>query len=180
MGRIGCRVVACVPPWEVAPSCTTANAQDNGTAEQNEPCWTSAFPTPRPPQCNSPATNCQTISMAPTSDGTGYRILTSFRKLFAYGDFPNDGDESSAVLARPMVGIAAHLVGGYYFVAADGGIFAFGDAPFFGSMGAQPLNLPIVGMAATPSGNGCWWVPPGGGFSPWGDALFFGPGGGRP
>ena len=180
MGRIVCRVVACVPPWEVDPSCTTANAQDDGTAQQNEPCWTSAFPTPRPLPCNSPATNCQTISMAPTSDGNGYGILTSFGKLFAYGDFPNDGDESSAVLARPMVGIAAHPVGGYYFVAADGGIFAFGDAPFFGSMGAHPLNQPIVGMAATPSGKGYWLVAADGGIFAFGDAPFHGSMGGRP
>ena len=180
MGRIVCRVVACVPPWEIDPSCTTANAQDNGTAEQNEPCWTSAFPTPRPPPCNSPATNCQTISMAPTSDGNGYGILTSFGKLFAYGDFPNDGDESSAVLAQPMVGIAAHPAGGYYFAAADGGIFSFGDAPFFGSMGAHPLNLPIVGMAATPSGKGYWLVASDGGIFSFGDAPFFGSMGAQP
>ena len=36
VGRIVCRVVACVPPWTVDPSCTTAVAVDNATAEQNE------------------------------------------------------------------------------------------------------------------------------------------------
>jgi hypothetical protein len=46
IGRIVCRVVACVPPWQVDPSCTTALAIDNATAEQNEPCWTPAPPTP--------------------------------------------------------------------------------------------------------------------------------------
>jgi ribosomal protein L24E len=79
-----------------------------------------------------------------------------------------------------MVGIAAHPVGGYYFVAADGGIFAFGDAPFFGSMGAHPLNQPIVGMAATPSGNGYWLVAADGGIFAFGDAPFHGSMGGRP
>ena len=44
MGRIVCRVVACVPPWQVDPSCTTTLAVDNGTAEQNQPCWTPAPP----------------------------------------------------------------------------------------------------------------------------------------
>ena len=37
IGRIVCRVVACVPPWEVDPTCTTTNAEDDGTAEQNAP-----------------------------------------------------------------------------------------------------------------------------------------------
>ncbi len=46
LGRIVCRVVACVPPWQVDPSCTTAVAVDNATAEQNEPCWTPAPPVP--------------------------------------------------------------------------------------------------------------------------------------
>jgi hypothetical protein len=39
VGRIVCRVVACIPPWEIDPSCTTAVAVDEGTAEQNAPCW---------------------------------------------------------------------------------------------------------------------------------------------
>ncbi|MHB1713070.1 MAG: hypothetical protein ACYCV7_17060, partial [Acidimicrobiales bacterium] len=128
IGRIVCRVVACVPPWEVDPTCTTVTAVDNLTAEQNASCWTTAVPSPPPPPCESPATNCQTVGMAPSGDGKGYGILTSFGKLFAYGDFPSDGDASSEALARPMAGITAHPAGGYYFVAADGGIFAFGDA----------------------------------------------------
>ncbi len=49
LGRILCRVVACVPPWTVDPSCTTALAVDNSTAEQNEPCWTPAPPAPPAP-----------------------------------------------------------------------------------------------------------------------------------
>ena len=49
IGRIVCRVVACVPPWEIDPTCTTTNAQDNGTAEQNAACWTTAPSPPRAP-----------------------------------------------------------------------------------------------------------------------------------
>ena len=61
MGRIVCRVVACVPPWQVDPSCTTAVAVDNATAEQNEPCWT---PAPPMPLCGSPATDCKVVGLA--------------------------------------------------------------------------------------------------------------------
>jgi hypothetical protein len=49
IGRIVCRVVACVPPWTVDPTCTTTNAVDDGTAEQNVACWTTAPPSPPPP-----------------------------------------------------------------------------------------------------------------------------------
>jgi hypothetical protein len=180
MGRIVCRVVACVPPWQVDASCTTANAQDESTAEQNEACWTTAVPSPPPPPCNSPATNCQTIGMAATGDGNGYGILTSFGKVFTFGDFPNDGDESAVALAKPMVGIAADPTGGYYFVAADGGIFTFGGAGFFGSMGGLRLNQPIVGMAATVTGRGYWLVAADGGIFAFGDAQFYGSMGGHP
>ena len=135
MGRIVCRVVACVPPWEVDPTCTTALAVDNGTAEQNVACWTTAPPSP---PCGSPATNCQVATMAGSADGAGYAILTSFGKLFTYGDFADDGDQSATVLNKPVVGMAATPTGkGYWLVAADGGIFTFGDAQFFGSTGGH-------------------------------------------
>ena len=50
IGRIVCRVVACVPPWTVDPTCTTTNAVDDGTAEQNVACWTTAPPSPPLPE----------------------------------------------------------------------------------------------------------------------------------
>ena len=131
MGRIVCRVVACVPPWEIDPTCTTSVAVDNGTAEQNVACWTTAPPSP---PCGSAATNCQVVSMVSSTDGAGYALLTSFGRLFGYGDFSGDGDASATVLNQPIVGMAATPSGnGYWFVAADGGIFTFGDAQFYGS-----------------------------------------------
>jgi hypothetical protein len=53
-------------------------------------------------------------------------------------------------LNQPVVGMAAALDGGgYWLVAADGGIFAYGDAPFDGSTGSIHLNQPIVGIGAS-------------------------------
>ncbi len=179
IGRIVCRVVACVPPWEVDPTCTTAVAVDDGTAEQNAACWTTAPPSPPPPPCASPLTRCQVTGMASSDDGAGYAVMTAFGKLFVYGDFPNDGDVSAAVLDKPIVGMAGHPDGGYYFVAADGGIFSF-SAPFYGSMGGQPLNQPMVGMACTTSGRGYWTVAADGGVFSFGDAQFHGSMGGQP
>jgi hypothetical protein len=178
IGRIVCRVVSCVPPWTLDPTCTTTNAQDNSTAEQNVACWTTAPPSPPPPPCYSAQTNCQAIGIAPSADGAGYGIVTSFGKLLAFGDFPNVGDESGATLVRPMVGIAERSAGGYYLVAADGGIFAY-NAPYLGSMGGHPLNASMVGMACTPTGKGYWTVASDGGIFAFGDAQFFGSMGGR-
>ena len=171
VGRIVCRVVACVPPWEIDPTCTTANAQDNATAEQDEPCWTPAFPTP---PCLSPSTRCEVVGMAASVTGGGYAMVTSFGKLFTFGDFAPAGDVSSVPLDEPVVAMAAHPGGGYYFAAADGGVFAFGGAPFLGSMGGRPLTRPIVSMAVTPGGAGYWLVAADGGVFAFGDAGFHG------
>jgi hypothetical protein len=178
IGRIVCRVVACVPPWEVDPTCTTTNAEDDGTAEQNEPCWTTAVPSPPPQACASALTNCQVVGMASSRDGAGYGLVTAFGKLFAYGDFPDDGDQSAAVLVESIVGLAECPPDGYYLVAADGGLFAY-EAAFYGSMGGHPLNQPVVGMACTVSGNGYWMVASDGGIFAFGDASFFGSMGGQ-
>ena len=35
IGRIVCRVVACVPPWTIDPTCTTTLAEDDSTAEMD-------------------------------------------------------------------------------------------------------------------------------------------------
>jgi hypothetical protein len=180
MGRIVCRVVACIPPWEIDPSCTTTNAQDNSTAEQNAACWTPATPSPPPAPCTSASTNCQVIGVTPSADGGGYGMVTTFGRVLAFGDFRNQGDVSGIALTKPIVGISERQAGGYYLVAADGGIFCFGGAPFFGSMGGRPLNKPMVGMAATPSGNGYWTVASDGGIFSFGDAPFYGSMGGRP
>jgi hypothetical protein len=167
LGRIVCRVVACVPPWQVDPSCTTAVAVDNGTAEQNAPCWT-----PAPP-------SVPIVAMAPSLGGHGYAVLTTFGKLFTYGDFPAAGDASGLPLDAPMVALASCPGGGYMMAAADGGIFDYGGAPFYGSMGGQPLNAPIVGLAPTATGKGYWLVAADGGIFAYGDALFFGSMGGQ-
>ncbi len=178
IGRIRCRVVACVPPWEIDPSCTTSVAVDESTAEQNQPCWTPAFPTPPPPPT---PTKGDAIALAASADGGGYALATGWGALFPFGNFPSLGDESAVGLTAPIVGLAATPSGrGYWLVASDGGIFTFGDAPFLGSMGGIPLDRPVVGMAATPSGRGYWLVASDGGIFTFGDAPFLGSMGGVP
>jgi hypothetical protein len=184
IGRIVCRVVACVPPWTVDPTCTTTLAVDNATAEMTAACWTSAPPSPPPPPpppCYSSQTQCLVSGLAASADTRGYAIVTAFGKVFSYGDFPSLGDVSTVHLNQPIVGMTATPTGrGYWLVASDGGIFAFGDAAFEGSMGGKPLNRPIVGMTATPTGRGYWLVASDGGIFAFGDAAFEGSMGGKP
>ena len=203
LGRIQCRVVSCVPPWQIDSTCTTTSATDDATAQMNAPCNT-AVPAPPPPPCDSPATQCEVVGMAATPDGMGYAMVTAFGKVLTYGDSAFDGDAQQIHLARPIVGMAATPSGqGYWLVAADGGVFAFGDAPFLGSMGGHVLAQPVVGMAAAPHpagatasgsptgasnttaasptgpGSGYWLVAADGGVFAFGDALFLGSMGGH-
>ena len=180
MGRILCRVVSCVPPWEFDSSCTNANAEDDFTANMNVACNTS-FPIPPPPPCGSPSTRCEVVGMARSPDGLGYVMVTAFGKVLNFGDDPFEGDASNLNLDAPMCGIASTPSGlGYWTVAGDGGVFCFGDAGFHGSMGGLPLDAPMCGMAATPSGLGYWTVAADGGVFCFGDAGFHGSMGGRP
>ena len=43
-GPVVCRVISCVPPWQVDSACTTASATDNRTADHNAPCNTNGPP----------------------------------------------------------------------------------------------------------------------------------------
>lgn len=175
MGRILCRTVSCVPPWEIDSSCTTANAEDDGTANMNAPCNTGV-----PYPCDSAQTQCAVVGMSATPTGGGYWIITSFGKIFAYGDAADAGDASAESLSSPIVGMAPTPSGtGYWLVGSGGGIFAFGDAAFHGSMGGKTLDRPIAGMAPTPTGNGYWLVSSGGGIFAFGDAGYYGSMGGR-
>ena len=38
LGPIVCRVVTCVPPWQIEPTCTTSPATDENTRSHNRPC----------------------------------------------------------------------------------------------------------------------------------------------
>ncbi len=153
VGAIVCRVVACVPPWTIDPTCTTAVAVDDSTAEQNEPCWTPAPPTP---PCASPATKCEVVGLAPSTDGEGYAVLTSFGQLFPYGDYPSNGDASALTLDAPIVGVATCSAGGYWLAAADGGSSPTAVRPSTAPWVGRSLDKPVVGIVGTPSGQGYW------------------------
>ena len=51
--------------------------------------------------CESPATNCQVVGIAASPSGGGYGVLTSFGRLFPYGDFADRGRRVRAAARRP-------------------------------------------------------------------------------
>lgn len=65
IGRIACRVVTCVPPWDFDPSCTKASATDDATANQNAGCLT-----PEPTYPLLEPTMFMAYATSNSSDGT--------------------------------------------------------------------------------------------------------------
>jgi hypothetical protein len=136
-GRIACRVVSCIPPWQLDTTCTTVAQTDDNTANHFAPCQ------------NGPTTNGPVfVGMSATPTGKGYWLADNGGGVYAFGDAGFHGSLGGVRLERPVVGIASTPTGkGYWMVAADGGIFCFGDAGFDGSTGSVKLAQPIVGMA---------------------------------
>ena len=166
-GRISCRVVSCTPPWDIDPTCTTASATDDNTANHFAPCQDG--PTSYPP----PHPTATGITRAVSN--SGYWMVNFDGGVYSFGSAVFHG---SAKPLRPpslVVGIAATPIGsGYWEVMADGGVYSFGDAPFHGS--ARGLNppSPIVGIAPTPTNGGYWLAMSDGGVYSFGDAVFHG------
>jgi hypothetical protein len=178
IGRIHCRVVTCVPPWEIDPSCTMTVATDNGTADQNAACLTPGPtppppPTPQPPPCPSASTQCKAVGIALSTDSKGYGIVTSFGKMIGFGDEDNHGGVDYT-LEKPVTAIVGCPAGGYWFVNGAGRVFAFGLARFHGDAADAGIESPVVAMAHTPSGKGYWLVTQKGWVLPYGDAAYHG------
>ena len=169
IGRIVCRMVACIPPWEIDPTCTTVTARDNSTAEHSAPCWEDV------PPCPSSETRCQAVGIASTSTGGGYAVVTEFGRVLTFGDAVHVGDDTDRPGAR-YVSIASSPLPlpGYWIATKTGEVRGYGSAQFFGDLGGSRLKKPIVGIAATPSGGGYWLVASDGGIFCFGDARFFG------
>jgi hypothetical protein len=120
--------------------------------------------------------------MAPTLDGNGYWILTSWSGVYYEGDAQHEltplGPQS-----YPAVAIETDPVGrGFWMVQSDGNVFPpVSPLPGFVNNDLPPsLNKPIVGMAMTTDGNGYYLVASDGGVFTFGDAVFQGSMGGRP
>jgi hypothetical protein len=139
VGRIACRVVSCIPPWQLDPTCTTTAQTDDTTADHYAPCQDG-------PMFNGPL--FVGMSAIPTL-GNGYWLVDENGTVHAFEYATNYGDLTGKRLAAPIVGISTTPTGkGYWLVGADGGVFNFGDAKFYGSTGAIKLAEPVVGISA--------------------------------
>jgi len=66
-GPVRCRIVSCVPPWEVDATCTTASATDNRTSDHNAPC--NDYSPPKPPAPPPPGAMPSSGPVAVNNDG---------------------------------------------------------------------------------------------------------------
>ena len=190
VGPVVCRVASCRPPWEVAPTCTTASATANATALHTAPCLDDASNTfvtafGGAAKLGAPRDQLRAglVGIAGTPSGKGYWLVAADGGIFSFGDARFHGSTGNRRLHQPIVGMAGAASGrGYWLVAADGGIFSF-NARFHGSTGNRRLHAPIVGMARTHTGAGYWLVAADGGVFSFGDARYHGSlagsGGGR-
>jgi hypothetical protein len=168
IGRIVCRMVACIPPWEIDPSCTRTTARDNNTAEHNAPCWEDA------PPCPSTETRCQVVDVARTPTGLGYGLVTAFGRVFTYGDAVHVGDQNGDARGARVVGLAFASAGGYWLATSAGDVWNFGAAPALGGLARRTPDRAVVGIVATPTGGGYWLATANGGVLTFGDARFHG------
>ncbi len=205
-GRILCRVITCVPPWEIDGTCTQTLAVDDSTAEHNAPCLEqvppgvaiSSTPTGKGYWLVDSGGNVQgfgdatnygggtgylsgepVVAMSSTLDGHGYLLLGQSGSLFSYGNAPHLNLPHPLALQDSAVSIVAWPGGNGYYVATElGEIYTLGGAPYYGGASNLHLEAPIVSMAATPQGTGYWLVGADGGVFCFGDANFYGSTGG--
>jgi len=109
---------------------------------------------------------------------SGYWMLGSEGKVFAFGDAKSLGDAGSALPAGTK---AMHIeptpdANGYWIVNEDGAVYSFGDAPALGNVNAADLgpHEKVTSLSATPSGKGYWIFTTKGKVFPFGDAQAFG------
>ncbi len=123
----------------------------------------------------------------PSGGDSGYWLVDSQGKVFAYGSSAFDGEVPAGAASGAVVGLVASPGGGGYWVTDQGGnVDTYGSAEYFGSTDQLTANEPpgghnsvtpahpIVGIAATADGKGYWLVASDGGVFTFGDAGFFG------
>ena len=159
-GRILCRVITCIPPWEIDGTCTQTMAVDDSTAEHNAPCL------------EAPE---EFVAIGSTITGNGYWIVNAGGDIISYGDATYHGGGGGNIFGEPIVSMAITPSGkGYWLAGNKGDVFAYGDAAFLGSLGNETLVFEVVGIANTPSGKGYWMATSDGAVYSFGDAIYHG------
>jgi sugar lactone lactonase YvrE len=131
-----------------------------------------AGPPSSPPPSSTPG------APPPAPRRSGYWMLGSDGRVYAFGDAKTLGDASTRV---PPEAKAVHLeptpsFGGYWILDDRGEVFAFGDAVAAGNVPAAQLKPreKVTSLSATPSGKGYWIFTNRGRALPFGDAKHHG------
>jgi sugar lactone lactonase YvrE len=132
-----------------------------------------------PPAAASPgATPPAGAAPGVTPGRSGYWMLGSDGKVFAFGDAKSLGDAATAL---PASSKAMHIEptptsAGYWIVSDEGAVYAFGDAASLGNVNAADLgpHEKVTSLSATPSGQGYWIFTTKGRVFTFGDAQSFG------
>ena len=117
--------------------------------------------------------------MAPSVDGDGYAVLTSFGRLFGYGDFPDDGDASGLGARRPDRGRGDCKTGATAWPRPTGASSTTAGPRSSGRWAGGRSTRRWSGWRPPPPGQGYWFVAADGGIFDYGDAPFHGSMGGR-
>jgi hypothetical protein len=121
----------------------------------------------------APALDSPAVSMAATTDGHGYWIVSSKGSVYAYGDAARFGGAASCSCS--IVAMAVTSDGkGYWLLSASGGVFAYGDASYSGSLQSIGVSDTTVGIAPTRDGKGYSLVGFTGAVYAFGDAKYQG------
>ena len=114
----------------------------------------------------------------PATGQSGYWMLGSDAKVYAFGQARNLGDPSAILPAGVQ---AAHIettptFNGYWIVDEAGDVYAYGDAKALGNVSPSSLaaHEKVTSLSATPSGNGYWIFTTKGRVFTFGDAKNFG------
>ncbi|HEV3227383.1 MAG TPA: hypothetical protein VGZ52_11130 [Acidimicrobiales bacterium] len=118
VGAILCRVVTCTPPWQIDPTCTTTDAQDDATRFHDAPCLH------QPPKPTDRLVTAQWfLRNSPTSGAAD----TNFQFGDA-GDLPIVGDWNGDGIATPgVVRGATFLLRNSNSSGAADIVFVYGD-----------------------------------------------------
>jgi hypothetical protein len=133
-------------------------------------------PDPTNPDPHQSGTGAITPNLTPGTGRSGYAMLGSDGKVYAFGDAKHLG---APALAPGVTAADLEMTpsgNGYWIVASTGAVYGYGDAAHHGGItsGQLAAGETVTSLASTPSGKGYWIFTDKGRAARFGDAIFFG------
>jgi 3-phytase len=179
------------PPTTTTSSTTTSSTTTSTTATTTPASTSTTTATTLPtvptsttvttaPPAPVTTTTSPAVPVAPaaTTTPSGYWMLGSGGRVYAFGDARAFGDVSSRLPAgTEAVDLEPTRTGdGYWIVDRRGTVSSFGAARHFGSLPGATLRAgeEAVSLSATPTGKGYWVFTGKGAVTAFGDARYYG------